>query len=324
MTPIDDLIASLGYSHAPISKWQGRHGSEFLQCLIKAYKAYPDIFEPYTNKVLKYANYWSLEKRQPIVGMTNINRRGSFLGGFPWTSAAHPWPIDRNGDALAPILQLNLAELPLGPIDVQQDVLFQVWGWDGTGELYPRSLPLVDLNGEPNWTLSAWKSNDLYYHFEGFKGEDGWTTPTELDWYDGRVVGEYVSPDKQWHFSLGRDLDLVFGYGEDLLPEGPLPEGAEPYWRSLQSLAETAPQMSASTYSDNDVMSGYFGGQMYAHTNDYADFPEYAALYCPKEMGDIGDDGDCGLFAWYDSGFDGKLSILQERSGQGALIPYTD
>ena len=324
MTQVDALIERLGYVRAPISRWSERSASEFLQCLAQAYDSYPEVFRPYADRVLRYANFWSMEKRRPIMGMTDIDRRGSFLGGFPWTSTAYPWPVDCNGDPLAPILQLNLSQLALNQLQPEQDFLFQVWGKNETGKLYSRSLAVAELNGEPDWTILPWKTGDLYYHSEGFLDGPEWTVPTDLQWYKKRVVGEYVYPDGDWHFSLGRNLDLVFGYADELLPKDDLCKGAAIFWQSLEELSETAPQMSTSTYSSADLLSGYFGGQMYAHRGDYADFRDYVALYSPMEVGEIDGDRDTGLYAWFDSGSDGKLSVLSRPSNPAHLYAYTD
>lgn len=304
---IDRLIQALGLADAPVATWAERHRCEFLSCLAAAYAEEPTMFASYADRVLRYANYWSPEIREPIKGMRVIDRRSSFVGGFPWTSKEHPWPFDALGKPLAPILQLNLATLDTGPLQARADVLFQVWVWGNDWQPFCRSIPIAELAGNPDWSLEPWTRSNMYYRFEGFDDEEGWPTPTDLSWYDGRVVGEYVRTAPEWSFSLGRDLDI--DPDEIQLCEH-VPPDVSARWEELQELSYEVPQLNRGSWAETDITSGFFGGQMFAQRGSYRDFPHHRVLYSPSEGGDLYGSDEFGLYMWANGGSDGTLSVL--------------
>ena len=54
-----------------------------------------------------------------------VNRLGSVLLGPVFTSQAYPWPVDEDGNPMAPLCQLNSAQLPI-PVEGIEG-LVQVW-----------------------------------------------------------------------------------------------------------------------------------------------------------------------------------------------------
>lgn len=317
---IDQLIDELGLCDAPVATWPERHDCEFLSCLAAAYAEWPTMFASYADRVLRYANYWSPEIREPIRGMRNMDRRGSFVGGFPWTSPQYPWPVDALGKPLAPVLQLNLATLETGPLEAKADVLFQVWVWGDDWQPFCRLIPLAEAAGDPDWSLLPWARSDMYYRFEGFNDEDDWLTPTDISWYDGRIVGEYVRAGPGWTFSLGRELEVE--PDEIQLCEHVAPDVSS-RWDELKRLSHEVPELNRGSYHESDVTSGFFGGQMYAQRGGYRDFPNYRTVYSPKIAGDLYGSDEFGLYIWFDGAADGTISVLANLDGS-AMIAVTD
>ena len=209
---------------------------------------------------------------------------------------------------MAPILQLGLSVLDLSPFIAKQDLLFQVSASNQDPQPYCRTVPISETQTRPDWSLSSWKSSDMYYHFQGFKSEDNWQAPIDLDWYDGRVVGEYVRPSKQWEFSLGRELDE---------PPFNLIRTALDYLERLD-----IPQLSSSMYAGDNVYRGFFLGQMEAQRGGYWDFPERRTIYMlGSNASDYGED-ELGLSIWFDGGGDGMLSLLFDRENR--IQAYSD
>ncbi len=319
---IDELIGQLGLRSFPIATWPGRHDCEFLAKLAECHSRWPTCFHDYADRVLRFANYWSHEHRVPIVGLRDLDRRGSFVGGFPWTSEAYPWPQNGRFGFLAPILQLNLATLEIGTLGLRSDTLFQVWAWGEDGGLLYRSIPLDETLGDPDWSLREWTSSDMYYRFEGFSDKEGWLTPTDVSWYDGKVVGEYVRPSPSWEFSVGRELEMDPEAQENHDANS---EDVKAYWRALKVLSHSIPQLNRSCYDESDILSGIFGGQMYAQQISYDQFPAYRTLFMPNEGGDLHGSDRYGLYIWFDGGSDGKLSVLfNDHVEPSDLIACTD
>lgn len=76
-----------------------------------------------------------------------IDRLGSVLLGPIYTSKAHPWPLDSEGNPMAPLCQLNTAQLPV-PVEGVEG-LVQVW-LASTGVAHDDSLirviPATEVN----------------------------------------------------------------------------------------------------------------------------------------------------------------------------------
>ncbi len=76
-----------------------------------------------------------------------VNRLGSVLLGPVFTSAAHPWPSDEDGNPMVPLCQLNSAQFPLFIEGV--DGLVQVWltqSDGGYGNSLIRVVPTSDAD----------------------------------------------------------------------------------------------------------------------------------------------------------------------------------
>ena len=92
-------------------------------------------------------------------------RRGTLVGGFPYTSASFPWPKVPGSELfMQPIVQLNLATVSqLLKIDLGTGLL-QVWGpvvprsqsWIGI-DFLTRLIPPESATGTPDEVLYDWK-----------------------------------------------------------------------------------------------------------------------------------------------------------------------
>lgn len=79
----------------------------------------------------------------------HVDRLGSVLLGPIFTSQAHPWPMDEDGNLMAPLCQINTANMPLQLEGVQG--LVQVWlaeSIDGRAGAFVRVIPSVDAKAD--------------------------------------------------------------------------------------------------------------------------------------------------------------------------------
>jgi hypothetical protein len=77
----------------------------------------------------------------------HVDRLGSVLLGPVFTSQKYPWPMDEDGTPMAPLCQINTAQLPRQLDGV--DGLVQVWlaeSMDGRAGTFVRVIPSVEAN----------------------------------------------------------------------------------------------------------------------------------------------------------------------------------
>jgi hypothetical protein len=79
----------------------------------------------------------------------SYNRKGNLLGGIPFTSKEHTWPINRNGKPYYPLTQINLTGVSSITNKEFGDGILQVW---------------IDVDEQSDWMSSVIKRiepNDL-------------------------------------------------------------------------------------------------------------------------------------------------------------------
>lgn len=293
---IDWLIKHLELTSRPIAQWEGRYDSLFLTRLAEACARYPGVFDGSADRHLRYSNYWSKETRYPLSTTDNLDRKGSFVGAFPWTSRDFPWPENEEGEALSPVLQLNLKQMPLDKIGINAEALLQVWGDDYTPIV--RFIPLDAIEGaEPDTEMKAW-SNDLL-------GYDSGT---------GCQIGEVVEIEGDWRFSISREIEIDPDWPEDWDGDPAMADvlrelrGA---WEELEKLASQEMQIS------DHAADGFFGGQMDGRQSSFYEFEDCITVYSPASL--FMADGP-GLVTLRD----GTLSVMLSADQSQSFFAYVD
>lgn len=185
---VSQLIEQVGHREASaLSSWEGHEICSLLRELTTAAERWPDTFYDEAAALVRTAAWYAEERRQPFFSLRKLDRKSSFVGGFPWTSNRFPWPEDERGRPLSPLLQLNLAQLSLEQLGSLPDSLVQVWG-NGFQPVV-REIPLDRIAKEnPDWTLRGWQNELLYFEY-GTGTPGGGPAPTDLDDYEDRVSG---------------------------------------------------------------------------------------------------------------------------------------
>ena len=293
---VDWLVEFTGTQNAPIARWEQRHENPYLQKLANLVSRYPEPFFAIAQRILLYANWVSDEKREPILDFGATPRLGSFQGGFPWTCDSYPWPRNENGSPMSPVIQLNLDELPLGPLGALPPVLFQVWGAvlpEGSqAKEVSRAIPLNVIKG-CNPSSALLEPNNPALGFER-KGS----------------VGDLIMPVENWRFSLGQSYfaEMLDVFNKDDLPEELLEDAG--------AIEEQVAELD-SMIDENDFMNddgGFFGGQLKSYYDREEGFAIGArCIYSPRNaLSAFSDEWD-GL-STFDSGFLGVMQKIENDS----------
>jgi hypothetical protein len=210
LDPVDWLISlKPEYQSAPIASWTERRSSKFLKLLAEMYAICPPLLLEqeafdYSHMPLLDAALlgpaWALEpKYTPIISLSRLDRRGSMIGGFPWTSELFPWPEGKGG-AMSPLIQLNLERLDLSGLGAFPPVLLQIWG-DGI-DLHARQIPLGDIqNQTPDEQVFEFNNEHLYFQEDMYPDE-----PQE-----DKIFGEELSLGNAYFDQIGC-FDSNFSY----------------------------------------------------------------------------------------------------------------
>ena len=84
---------------------------------------------------------------RPVLHPSQLDRRGSFLGGHPWTSAQRPWPRSQAGAPAAPLVQIDLGSAQGLTSLALEPVVVQIWSLAGA-EVQVRVIPRAETEGE--------------------------------------------------------------------------------------------------------------------------------------------------------------------------------
>lgn len=293
---IDWLIKFTNTGSSPITQWEQRYDNPYLQKLSQSVAKYPKVFLPIARRILTFANWVSDERRETITDFDATPRLGSFQGGFPWTCDSFPWPRNEDGSPMSPVLQLNLAELPLCPLGKFPPILYQVWGAispDGLrAKEVSRAIPLhVIAKCKPSSALFQPNNTVLGFDREG-------------------SVGDMITPDGAWRFSLGQSY---FASMSDVFDIRDLPDD---YIQDANDIEEQVAALDVLIDEDYFLFldGGFFGGQLKSYYDGSEGF-EIAArsIYSPRNaMSDFSVQTD-GLRT-FNGGFLGIMRKIEDGS----------
>jgi hypothetical protein len=77
------------------------------------------------NNICNPLPVWTIAAKE--VEKESLDRLGNMYGGFPFTSAKHPWPLDAKGNPLCPFIQINLDSLYESTKQYVGSGLLQLW-----------------------------------------------------------------------------------------------------------------------------------------------------------------------------------------------------
>lgn len=170
-----DWLVSLApqFADSPLASWGHRNKSRLVRLVAELYALCPDLAidpralsqdgGPSLLDALFCGSAWACAvEASPFYDLAAVDRRSSFIGGFPWICEDFPWPRDRAGEALSPLFQLNLAELDLSSVAAFPPVLIQ--GWGDEIEFFTRAIPLAKVEGRvPSSQTPEWRQEHLCY-----------------------------------------------------------------------------------------------------------------------------------------------------------------
>lgn len=203
---VDDLLDKLELRTSPLAALPQRNTDPSLLLMAAFCLTNPGLIDSEFEVVARHSGLGCRELRKTVTGARSLDRKASFVGGFPWTDAKNPWPRSaESGQWLSPIIQLNMRDIGLDMLGLPQDVLVQVWG-NGIEPLV-RTLMLDDLApGGPDPDFKPFQNPHLSFQFEGTDWGRAEPAPTELCDFDGRIFAELTKPNGDWNLWYPCDL----------------------------------------------------------------------------------------------------------------------
>lgn len=268
MHPFDWLVSLKPdlYGKSPLCQWEHRYESDFLKAWAELRARFPRYLERQTDYLFGAASRRYGEILTPIhrdgLGVnilgSNIDRKRSMQGGFPWTDENNPWPVF-NGvrdDGVAwshadgTFLQLNMKDIgeKLGiPLP---HVLWQRW------EDVEREIPLSEIEGkEPTWewhefpdsTAFGWDAQDKDVRIGNYidvnTEEPGFVLPLiQLEPDEAEIDDEYYAYQEladAWSSEECRKYQALSEEEREIVDndDGPIDEGPYP-WINRWDFAE--------------------------------------------------------------------------------------
>lgn len=152
-------------------------------------------------------------------------RLDDMLGGFPFTSETHPWPIcKKSGLFMQPLIQLNLEKAgQLLGVDLETGVI-QVWAPVANSvqdlsvdidDFYMRIIPVNDMRApmtsqQQNWRLNPKDKTPTAYHFMPSE-DDIIANHPRVSWdMPAQMFGSQYHLTSIAHDELGQDCDDEF------------------------------------------------------------------------------------------------------------------
>ncbi len=176
---------------------------------------------------------WTIITKE--VETQDMNRLGNMYGGFPFTSAKHPWPLDKEGSPLCPLIQINLDSVKESTEQHVGSGLLQVW-IDITDHSLPgqvrrinkpdcrqkmsnQCLNYMKMNKEDIWESI---SCEFSFNFSGYMCRDGglewrqWSADRlDLSEEEMAIIEKIVQHISENNCYKLTGRDWVFGYPDE-------------------------------------------------------------------------------------------------------------